>query len=91
MNNQSVYQLAPGLELETVDDEAILLNVEEDVFFGLNPVGFTIVTFVQNGHSVAEIIASVVEEFEVTSDEATEDVHDFLSALIDAELLVSVT
>ena len=87
MKSEIRFELSPGIVVETVDDEAILLNAEEDVFFGLNPVGYTIVTFMTDGSTVGEIIEQITTEFEVEPKEAEVDVREFLESLLEAELI----
>jgi hypothetical protein len=53
----------------------------------LNPVGVKIFSLLDGKHTVDEIAASIVEEFEVTPEEAVSDVRDFLGELSEHGML----
>jgi hypothetical protein len=47
----------------------------------LNPVGSTIYSMLDGTHTIDELVAAVVEEFEVDKASATQDVEAFLGEL----------
>ncbi|MGH2457754.1 MAG: PqqD family protein [Chloroflexota bacterium] len=81
--------LAPRRKLtinETVvcaelDDEMVLLNVETGIYFGLDAVGTQIWTLLTEGATEDEIVARLLDEYEVPAPELRGDVSSFLDDL----------
>ena len=48
-----------------LDDEAAILNLKTGVYFGLNEVAARIWRLIQTPHTVGEIRAAVLDEFDV--------------------------
>ena len=71
-----------------IDGEAILILADASEINVLNPVGARIFELADGTHATNEIIATITAEYEVTSEEATEDVLDFLQDLVDQQILV---
>ena len=62
-------------------DEAVLLNVESGVYFGLDPVGTRIWELLIEGTSEQEIVGRVLDEYDVEPARARADVEAFIGAL----------
>ncbi|HEV8065716.1 MAG TPA: PqqD family protein [Acidimicrobiales bacterium] len=73
-----------------VVDDMVLLDVEHSVYHGLNRTGAIIWEGIAGGHSVAELIELVAEEFPDAAEQASSDVPRFLRALVDAGLITPV-
>jgi len=69
-----------------VDGEALLLNLESGIYFGLNEVGSCIWERIVIGSTVEEMTRVVVDEFEVTEEVARQDLDALLQALLDRGL-----
>jgi hypothetical protein len=67
--------------------EAVILNCNNGVYYGLNEVGNSIWAFVQEPRQVAEITAKIESEFDVAPDVCERDVVALLSQLADAGLI----
>lgn len=74
----------------TVAGEAVILHLDNGVYYGLNEVGTRIWQLAQEPRTVARIVDIVSEEFEVGRDECARDVEDLLDALV-ARGLVEVS
>ena len=61
-----------------------------DSIYTLNEVGTSIWQLIDGQHSVDHIIESIESEYEISKDQASKDVFDFLSAL-EAEGLIRHT
>jgi hypothetical protein len=75
----------PAIE-ETVawadlEGESVLLNVLEGLYFGLDEVGTMIWKLVSEGLAADQIVARLLEEFEVAPEQLEGDVADFLLTL----------
>lgn len=80
--NATAPETAPDVVYTRVSEGAVLLSTEEEVYYGLNPVGARVWELLEAGRSVEEICAQIREEFE-GADEATvrDDVDDILEDL----------
>ena len=70
-----------------LDDEAVLLNVETGVYFGLDAVGKQIWTLLRDGCSSHELVRRLCAEYGVDAIQVSADVSEFL-ALLRAQGLV---
>jgi hypothetical protein len=64
-----------------LDDEAVLLNVETGIYFGLDAIGCQIWKFVEQGAGQDEIVQHLLQEYEVEPQDLREDVAEFLTML----------
>lgn len=72
--------------LRTVAGETMLIPVEESVkdfngIFTLSPTAAVIFQTISDGGEAADAAAALCEQFDVTPEEAKEDVQSFLDAL----------
>ncbi|MGH2536906.1 MAG: PqqD family protein [Candidatus Promineifilaceae bacterium] len=71
-----------------IDGEAVLILSESSQVNVLNPVGSRIFELADGRHSVADIVAAVVAEYEVPAETAERHVTDFLEGLVQEQVLV---
>lgn len=71
-----------------VGDETILLDLETGTYFTLNPVGALVWKGLENGSTREEILASVLDRFEVDPPTAAADIQEYLHDLISQGLVV---
>lgn len=83
------YRVKPDVVARTVADEMILLDLETGLYFTLNHVGATIWHGLELGKSGADIVAAIVEQYEVDEATAAADLAEYLEALSAEGLLVS--
>jgi hypothetical protein len=62
-----------------IDDEAVLLDLESGMYFGLNEVASCVWGWLQAGDSVAAMCQRIVADYEVDAERAAAD----LDALLD--------
>jgi hypothetical protein len=67
--------------------EAVLLNIESGIYFGLNPVGSMVWKLLCEGSDEDEICARLLDEFDVAPDQLRADVAGFLDGLSAEELV----
>lgn len=70
-----------------VDDEVVMLDRESDVYYGLNEVGAFIWEQLAEPRTVAELEESTAEAFDVSRSRCRKDVQEFLTDLLDADLI----
>jgi hypothetical protein len=64
-----------------LDGEAVLLNVDTGLYFGLDAVGTMIWTALSEGSSQEEIIELILSRFDATPEVVRADVTEFLDTL----------
>ncbi len=64
-----------------LEGEAVLLNVETGIYFGLDAIGTRIWGLLEQGASEGEILARMLEEYDVEPNHLKSDLSDFLRLL----------
>ena len=67
--------------------EAVILNLESGVYYGLDAVGARIWNLIQEPRTVNEIRDALLEEYEVEPDRCERDIVALLEQLADAGLI----
>lgn len=73
-----------------VGGEAVLLHLDQGVYYGLNPVGARVWQLIQKPQVIAALVQQVEQEFEVEHDRCMQDLLELVAHLAQARL-VSVT
>lgn len=76
----------PEVLSRVLDGEAVLLQLDTGMYFGMNEVASKVWERIVEGATVREIVAGITAEFEV--DEATieRDLGEFVAALVEKRL-----
>ena len=70
-----------------VDGEAVILNLADGVYYGLDPVGARVWALMEQPRTVAELVDAVVAEWEVDAPTAERDLLDLLADLAERGLV----
>lgn len=84
---ESEYQLPPGVVLREVGEEAILLNLQEQQYYLLNPVGARVVSLLAAGGSLPSAVEQITLEFDAPLEQVQRDVDELLQQLLGQGLL----
>ena len=87
MNLDTTLTVPPQVMSRLVGDEAVLLDLSSGLYFGLDSVGQRIWQAVADGKTLSETVDIVVSEYDVDRGQATADVLQFASTLIERGLL----
>jgi hypothetical protein len=71
----------PAVACAHLQGEAVLLNLETGAYVGVDPVGTRIWGLIGEGASEAEIVARLLEIYDVEADRLRADVATFLAGL----------
>jgi hypothetical protein len=71
----------------TLGDEAVILNLSDSTYYGVDGVGVRIWDLVQTPRTVRELIDTLENEFEVDPAVLQNDVQKFLSTLAERQLV----
>ena len=64
-----------------LQDELVLLNLDRGVYFGLDAIGTRIWSLLGEGRPLGDVVATIVDEYEVDHAHGTEDVLDLARQL----------
>lgn len=71
-----------------LDGEAVILQLETGVYFGLNPVGTHIWTLLQaRPYTAQELAASILDTFEIDHETCLKDLQHFLDRMVQKRLV----
>lgn len=70
----------PGIVEAQFDEVRVLLN-EDLEYLGIDEVGQRIWAMLDRPRTLEEVVASLTEEYDVSEDECTRDVTEFVEAL----------
>ncbi len=87
LSKSSVISAAPGQVSSTVEGEAVILNLETGVYYGLNPVGAWVWDAIQTPRTLAQIHEDLVAEFDVDIERGEQDLVALLEELAAARLI----
>ena len=76
--------------VQKVGEEMVILDAQSGQYYTLNEMATEILEHFKKGHTVAEVIDHVCNEYEVDKSEAQADIHNMLSTLISKELVLLV-
>ena len=86
--NEKIFKKKYGVFIEVVDNEYYLIGDFEA--FKLNEVGARIVDLCDGNNSCLEIAKKLSRKYGCLIDEVQSDVNDFISVLLDQELVLEV-
>ncbi len=73
--------------MRLVGEELVLLNLDAESYYGLNPVGARLMQLAEHTATLEEIVERMLAEFEVGRDQLQADVRSVAAELIAAGLL----
>lgn len=68
-------------------DEAVILSLENGIYYGLNAVGVSIWKAIQAPATIQDIETAVMQEYDVTHETLHEEVLSFLKKMADEKLI----
>lgn len=87
MNSDARFAIPAHIAAKLLKDEAVLLDLKEGFYFGLNDVGSRIWTLVGEEKSLSEICDQLLREYEVPRDELEKHVQSLLRELLGKGLI----
>ena len=85
--NATVVKRSPEAVFRVVDGEAVIVEPGRGLVNVVNEVGTRVWEWMDGVRSVDDIARLVCDEFEVTPEEATRDILEFVNELIDNKLV----
>ena len=88
MNLSDSLSIPSQVMARTVGDETVILDLASGTYFGLDPVGARIWQLISEGKTLAEICATMLEEYEVTPEQLQGDVIKLAGELAERGLVL---
>jgi len=85
-NRSRIVTLAADVVVQRAGDEAVLLKLDEEVVFSLNPTATRIVELIRSGEAVDAIVARLCDEYDVPSADVAAQVNALLDSLVSKRL-----
>ena len=79
--NEQRLKLSDNVLMQKVADEAVLLDLDSQSYFGLDPVGTVIWEGISQNKTETEIVEMITTEFEVDAEVAQRDLRAFIEKL----------
>jgi hypothetical protein len=83
----TILQRKPDLLFNKIDGEIVMLSIENNEYFGMDKVGSRIWELLEKPLSFKILIETLMSEFEVSSEQCTEDSLLFLKRLEEKKLI----
>jgi len=72
---------------QEIDGEMVLLDMENENYFGLDEVGTAIWQAMQEHGSLQEVLNALLEQYDVEAEVLEHDLSDFVEKLVDSGLV----
>jgi hypothetical protein len=76
-----------GIISSQLKGKAVILDIEKETFFDLDPVGARIWELIETPHRVSDITTILLEEFDVEEDLCKRDVDEFLCRMQELKMI----
>lgn len=84
------FKVDPAVHYVHNDDgDAVLMNMETGIFFGLRDIGSEIWSLLVEGSAVEQIVETIASIYEQPVDRVSVDVHELLDELTQNGLIVA--
>ncbi len=87
-HEMAALAVANGVLCTTFDDEVVLLNQADGVYYGLSDVGARVWALVERSASIARIRETIVAEYDVDAARCASDIERLIAELIRRGLVV---
>jgi len=84
----TAFTVSKDVLFQEVSGETVLLDLNSESYFGLDEVGTRIWALIQEGRAVGEVVATLLEEYDVDRATLEADVAALLASLLEAGLVV---
>lgn len=85
---QSRFQRHKNVLFTEIEGEAVLLELDSSTYFGLDELGTTIWKLFERGQTMEEVVATLLESYEVSEENLYQDLQQFVEQLVEAKLVV---
>jgi hypothetical protein len=84
------WKVADNVLSSKIDEEVILMSIENDRYFSLDLPASRIWELLETPHSLNELCARLMEEYEIEEDACRKDTEEFLREMAEKKLIQEV-
>jgi hypothetical protein len=77
----SIVKVADGVIFQELDGEAVLLNMQTEVYFGLNAMGMRIWELLKSQGEIRKVTESLLNEYDIGADDLQQHLLEFIERL----------
>lgn len=86
-NSLTTYQASTKYLYSEIDSEAVILDINSGTYYGLNDVSNQIWQWLQTPASQDKLLGLLLEEYDVSSEEASADLERLLREMVSTGLI----
>ena len=83
----STIKISDDTVFRNLQDEIVLLNLKNGMYYGLDVVGAKTWQFIEKHQSLQKVHDLLMKEFDVTEEQCAKDLLDFVSSLHEKKLI----
>lgn len=83
----SSVRIREGVLSRDLQGEAVILNLNTGLYFGLDPVGTRIWQLIEAHQSLQKVLDAMIEEYEVGQAQCAEDLLSFVTKTLEKRLV----
>ena len=87
MSDDTILVATEGLAIADLDEEAVVLDVNSGIYYGLNEVGARVMVLLKEPTSLSDIVNAMLQEYEVEGEQLKRDLMAFLQEMKDQQLI----
>jgi hypothetical protein len=84
----TMLQRKPGMLFNEIDGEIVMLSVENSEYYGMDKVGSRIWQLLENQMKFKELVAILMDEFDVTEEKCSSETMNFVKKMTEKKLLI---
>lgn len=81
------YEFSPEVLFQPMGDEAVLLNLSDNHYYGLNEVGARMWELLSEQGQLEPVLAQLLTEFEVDEETLRQDIATLIDELVNRQML----
>jgi hypothetical protein len=79
----------PDLIAADMDGETVMMSIERGAYFGLGGIGSRLWDLLEQPTSVADMAATICEEYSVDSETCLQDIQGFIAEMMENSLVMA--
>ena len=86
---ETILKRKGDLLFNEIDGEVVMLSIENSEYYGMDKVGSRIWELLEQPHNFKELVAKLIDEYEVSEQQCIGDTLVFLNKLTDKKLILT--
>jgi hypothetical protein len=86
-SSDTTFETSDNIAWRNINEEVVILNLKSGEYFTLNDVGQVIWLAITDKNNIEEIRQKVVDNFDVSPENAAKDIDKFLTGMLNEGLL----